>query len=271
MVSAMDLSKPAGDLAEHFMECGKLNTNLTLAPGDRLVITDDLLDGTVANLAALSMAAVVARDTQVGRAAILPLGLGASRLTGRDRARYERLFELIEQTAFDPQVRESAQYLLAASFREAEIRDLAAELDDCVGPARERYRAFLDIIRLMTERRISEPMFLDEFLSFTQTVAGKLDFGIYVLCVDRIFESAQIPILVKTTLLREICHFPNLVRKELITNIMASNKVDGELVRHCRQEIDQLLARDQVTEMLLLTMLKRSWAARKQSPLPASL
>ena len=31
------------DLATHFMQCGNLGANLTLAPGERMVITDDIL------------------------------------------------------------------------------------------------------------------------------------------------------------------------------------------------------------------------------------
>mgnify|MGYP001806448909 FL=1 len=58
---ALGLGQPR-DLATHFMECGALNTNLTLAPGERMVITDDFLGGQVADLAAISMAAIVARD-----------------------------------------------------------------------------------------------------------------------------------------------------------------------------------------------------------------
>lgn len=261
---------PPGDLAAHFMECGALNTNLTLAPGERMVITDDLLNGRIGDMAAISMAAIVARDAQVAKAAVLPLGVVASKMTGKDRAKYERLFALIEETAFDEGVRESAETLIAARFRESQIKDIAAELGGTVGPARKRYRAFLDVVKLLAAKKISESLFLDEFLDFTRTVAGKLDFGIYALCVDRLFVSARIPIVVKVSLLREICKYPPLVRKELITNLMASDKAEPELVRYASQEMAGVMSREQLTEIMLFTTLKRAWAAQRKAPQKAS-
>lgn len=257
---------PLGDLAAHFMECGALNTNLTLAPGERMVITDDLLNGRIGDMAAISMAAIVARDAQVAKAAVLPLGVAASKMTGKDRAKYERLFALIEETAFDEGVRESAETLIAARFRESQIKDIAAELGGTVGPARKRYRAFLDVVKLLAAKKISESLFLDEFLDFTRTVAGKLDFGIYALCVDRLFVSARIPIVVKVSLLREICKYPPLVRKELVTNLMASDKAEPELVRYASQEMAGAMTREQLTEIMLFTTLKRAWAAQRKAP-----
>lgn len=259
----------ANDLAAHFMECGAMNTNLTLAPGERMVITDDLLNGRVGDLAAISMAAIVARDAQVAKAAVLPLGMAASKLSATDRDKYERLFALIEETAFDEGVRESAEALIAARFRESQIKDIAAELGGTIGPARQRYRAFLDVIKLLTEKKISEPLFLDEFLDFTRTVAGKLDFGIYALCVDRMFVSARIPILVKVALLREVCKYPPLVRKELITNLLASDKAEPELIRYARQEVAGVMDRNQLTEIMLFTTLKLAWAAQRKTPAKA--
>jgi hypothetical protein len=250
------------DLAAHFMECGALNTNLSLAPGGRLVITDDLLDGSVVDIAALSMAAIVARDGQVARAAVIPLGVAASRMKRGDRDKYERLFALIEESAFAPQVRESAEALIQAGFREALIRDLAAELGGSIGPARERYRAFLDVIRLLTERRISEGAFLDEFLDFTRQVAGKLDFGIYAMCVDRMFVSERIPLRVKGSLLREVLGYPPLIRRELVTSLLASPQVESGLIELARTELAARLDARQQTEIRLYTLLKRTWHAR---------
>ncbi|WP_241004129.1 hypothetical protein [Magnetospirillum aberrantis] len=261
------ITPPAADLAAHFMECGALNTNLTLAPGDRMVITDDLLNGRVADLAAISMAAIVARDSQVAKAAVLPLGMVASKVAAKDREKYERLFALIEETAFDESVRESAESLIAARFRESQIKEIAAELGGTVGPARQRYRAFLDVVKLLTAKKISESLFLDEFLDFTRTVAGKLDFGIYALCVDRLFIAARIPVLVKVALLREVCKYPPLVRKELLTNLLASDRVAPELIRYAHQEVAGIMDRDQLTEIMLFTTLKRAWAAQRRTPL----
>ncbi|MCR6632658.1 MAG: hypothetical protein NVV74_22915 [Magnetospirillum sp.] len=260
------VSPQANDLAAHFMECGALNTNLTLAPGERMVITDDLLGGRVMDVAALSMAAIVARDGQVAKAAVLPLGMAASKVKPKDRAKYERLFALIEETAFDEGVRENAEALLAARFRESQIKEIAAELGGTIGPARQRYRAFLDVVKLLTQKKISEALFLDEFLDFTRTVAGKLDFGIYALCVDRLFVSTRIPILVKVSLLREVCKYPPLVRKELITNLLSSPTAEPELIRYARQEAAGAMNREQLTEIMLFTTLKLAWAAQRKVP-----
>lgn len=257
---------PPRDLAAHFMECGALNTNLTLAPGERMVITDDLLNGRVLDLAAISMAAIVARDGQVAKAAVLPLSMAASKVSPTDRRKYERLFELIEDTAFDPGVRESAEALIASRFREKQIREIAAELGGTIGPARQRYRAFLDVVKLLTAKKISEPLFLDEFLDFTREVAGKLDFGIYALCVDRMFVSERIPIMVKVSLLREICKYPPLVRKELVTNLLSSEKAEPELVNFAHREVAGVLTHEQLTEIVLFTTLKRAWAAQRKAP-----
>ncbi len=248
------------------MECGALNTNLSLAPGERLIITDDLLDGSIVDFAAVSMAAIVARDGQVARAAIIPLSVAASKVKPRDRQKYERLFQLIEETAFDESVRESAEALIAANFRDSQIRELAAELGGTIGPARARYRAFLDIIKLLIAKKISESGFLDEFLEFTRAVAGKLDFGIYSMCVDRMFVSEHIPLMVKASLFGEIVKYPPLVRKELVTNLLSSPKAPRELVNHARSQLAAGMSRTQMTEIVLFTMLKQSWQWQKQAP-----
>ena len=260
------LAARPSDLATHFMECGALNTNLSLAPGERLVITDDLLNGTVGDIAALSMAAIVARDSQVARAAILPLSVVASKVAARNRHKYEQLFQLIEETAFDDTVRESAEAMIASSFSEAQIRELAQELGGTVGPARARYRAFLDVIKLLIDKKISEPSFLDEFLDFTRNVAGKLDFGIYAMCVDRLFVSPNIPLLVKVSLVKEVLKYPPLVRKELLTNLLSSNTAPLELIQFAQGELSVGMTRDQITEIVLFTTLKRAWAAQKHAP-----
>jgi hypothetical protein len=254
------------DLAWHFVECAALNANLSLAPGRRLVITDDFLNGTVADLPALSMAAIVAHDNQVARAAIIPLGFAAHRAGREDRARYERLFQLIEDTAFDLSVREAADALILSRFREAQIRDLVEELGGSIGPARLRYRAFLGIIRLLTEKRISESAFLDEFVGFTTAVAGKLDFGIYATCVDRLFVSDRIPFDVKALLLQEILWYPPLVRKELVSNLLSSAGAPAALVEMARGGLSGVMTRDQIKELFLFTTLKLVWQAQAALP-----
>lgn len=260
------LAARPSDLATHFMECGALNTNLSLAPGERLIITDDLLNGTVGDVAALSMAAIVARDSQVARAAMLPLSVVASKVAAHHRPKYQQLFALIEETAFDETVRESAEAMIAANFREAQIRELAQELGGTIGPARTRYRAFLDIIKLLIAKKISEPSFLDEFLDFTRSVAGKLDFGIYSMCVDRLFVSVNIPLLVKVSLVKEVLKYPPLIRKELLTNLLASSLAPMELIRFAQGELAGGMDRNQIMEIVLFTTLKRAWAAQKLAP-----
>ena len=103
-------------------------------------------------------------------------------------------------------------------------------------------------------------------MDFTRAVAGKLDFGIYSMCVDRLFVSERIPVMVKASLLREICTYPPLIRKELVTNLLASPKADAELVRYARQEVASVLSREQLTEIFLFTTLKLAWAAQKDRP-----
>lgn len=258
------------DLATHFMECGRLNTNLTLAPGDRVIITNDMLDGSIANAAALAMAAVVARDSMVARAALLPLGTFASRVDADRRKKYERLFALIEESAFDEGVRDAAEQLLATRFRESQIQDLADELGGTILPARQRYREFLDKVKLLGARKISESSFLGEFQDFTHAVAGKLDFGIYALCVDRLFVSPRIPVMVKVSLIREILRYPPLIRKELMSGLLASSQAEPELIRYAEQELSGVLSREQMTEITLFTLLKRTWAAQKDRAAAAS-
>jgi hypothetical protein len=257
---------PPPDLATHFKECGAMDSNLTLAPGGRMVITDDILRGNIGDFAAMSMAAIVARDGMVARAAILPLSVAASRVDPRNRAKYEKLFALIEDTAFDPGVRESAESLIHSRFRESQIRDLVSELGGVIQPARQRYQAFLEVVKLLAEKKISQPLFLDEFTEFTRAVAGKLDFGIYSLCVDRLFVSPRIPFSVKTTLFAEVLKYPPRVRKELVTNLMSSSTADIQLIRHARHEMAGVMTREQLTEIALFTTLKMAWQAQKTAP-----
>jgi hypothetical protein len=254
--------RKVSDLARHFVDCAALNANISLAPGSRLVITDDLLDGTVGDLAAVSMAAIASRDPQVGYAAIIPLGMAAQRAGHRDGEKYERIFRLIEESAFDNTVREAANELIVSRFRESQIRDLIRELGGAIGPARQRYRAFLDIIKLLTANKITHIDFVQEFSAFTQAVAGKLDFGIYSLCVDRLFVSEHIPLIVKALLCKEVVTFPPLVRKELLTNLLASDKAPGELVAFARGELAGVMTRDQLREIFLFTTLKLAWKAQ---------
>jgi len=254
---------PTSDLAAHFMQCGNLGANLTLAPGERMVITDDILRGSITDRAAFGMAAVVARDAMVGQVALLPLGRFASRMSARRREKFERLFTLIEESAFSPDVRTAAQSMLKARSLETEVKALGHELGGIINPARLRYRQFLDVVKALINRKISRQMFFDEFADFTKTVAGKLDFGIYALCLDRLFASKHIPIEIKGDLFAQVLTFPTLIRKELITNLLSSSSAPSRLVQHAQRELAIVMSHDQLTEIMLFTTLKLSWAAQR--------
>jgi hypothetical protein len=252
------------DLALHFIECVALDSSLTLAPGQRLVITDDLLNGAISDLSAIATAAVVSRDGQIARAALIPLSVAAQRSDAQTREKFEQLFELIEDTAFDPSVRDIADTLIITRFRESQIQELVHELGGSVGPARQRYRAFLDVVQLLAAKQITEAAFVDEFVDFTQAVAGKLDFGIYAICLDRLFCSDNIPLGVKTVLLNEVLRYPPLVRKELVTNLLSSAQAPDELVEFARAQLARIMTHDQLREIFLFTTLKLVWQARPQ-------
>ena len=255
--------RPVADLAAHFKECGELGANMTLARGERMVITDDILRGGITDRAAFSMAAVVARDSMVGQAALLPLGQFAARFDGRRREKFERLFTLIEETAFSPDVRTTAQSMLRARNLDAEVKALGADLGGIIHPARQRYRQFLEVIKALIARKVTRPLFLEEFADFTKIVAGKLDFGIYALCVDRLFVSVNIPLQVKADLFAQVLTFPPLIRKELVTNLLASIEAPSQLKQFAQRELACVLTHDQQTDIKLFTTLKRSWAVQK--------
>ncbi len=255
--------QPTSDLATHFLQCGNVGANLTLAPGERMVITDDILRRSQFDRAAFGMAAVVARDAMVGQAALLSLGQFATRMSTSRREKFERLFTLIEESAFSSDVRSAAQNILQARSLDAEVKALSHELGDIINPARLRYRQFLDVVKALINRKISRDLFNDEFADFTKTVAGKLDFGIYALCVDRLFISKNIPMEIKGDIFAQILTFPPLIRKELVTNLLSSSTAPGKLVQYAQRELAIIMDRPQLTEIMLFTTLKLSWAAQK--------
>jgi len=258
-LSSSATQAPIGhDLADHFLECGKVGRYLTIADESRFVITDDFGAGRTLSKVSSAAASVFSRDPLVAQAALLPLGFEASRITGRDRDRYEALFDLIEQSAFSDEVRTNASSMLRTSFREARIRALEAELGGMISPARQRYRTFLEVIRQLVAKKISVSGFRDEFLAFTKAVAGRLDFGIYSFCIDRIFMSEQVPLNAKGALVAELLLFPPLIRRELITNILSQSGQDRELAEFVRTLIEQELENEAVVEIYLLVTLKTS-------------
>jgi len=249
---------PVVNLADHFLECCKLNRYLTVADGHRFVITEDFDRKVGIPADAAAMAAIFSRDKLVAQAAILPLGQAAKGLRSKkERDTYERLFSLIEEQALDDRVKDSARTLLDRGFREAEIRELERSLSDQLSPARARYRQFLEIVRRMMDGALTPADFIDEFKSFTKAVAGRLDFGIYSFCLDRLFGSLRIPAAVKQLLVGELLLFPPLVRRELLTNVLTYPGQSDELKRFVRNTVLAELGRSVAVEIELLEAYKQ--------------
>ena len=243
------------DLADHFLRCAKLGRYLTIADNSRFIITDDFRTTPIVSTAS-AMAAIYSKDYLVAQAALLPLSERAQRLSPRDQERFERLFLLIEEQALSDDVRSSAQAVRQAQFRAAEIRAVEAELGDRLSPARLRYRHFLDIVKKLMDRKITAGPFLDEFRDFTQDVAGKLDFGIYSFCLDRLFGSVRVPLKVKKLLVLELLKYPPLIRRELLTNILVYPGQVEELVEFVRYMAANELGQGAIIEIELLKAFK---------------
>ena len=244
-----------GDLAEHFLMCSKLGRYLTVSDGSRFVITDDFRDAPVQPEAA-AMASIFSKDLLVAQAALLPLGGAVHKMSALKREKYERLFQLIEEQALSDVVRNSAADVLRAGFRNAEIRALEAELGDKLSPARTRYREFLGVVKQLMEHNITAGPFLDEFRDFTQTVAGKLDFGIYSFCLDRMFGSPRITMKVKKLLILDILQYPTIIRRELLTNVLALRGQSRELSEFVKYMVATELGKGAAIEIELLEAFK---------------
>jgi len=249
------LGDPQQDLADHFLSCTRLGRYLTVFDGSRFVITDDFRDAPVLPEAA-AMASIYSKDLLVAQAALLPLGGAVHKMSVTKREKYERLFQLIVENALSEMVRHSAREVLSAGFRNAKIRALEAELGDKLSPARIRYREFLEIVKQLMARKITAGPFLDEFKDFSQVVAGKLDFGIYSFCLDRMFRSARITIKVKKLLVLEILQFPPIIRRELLTDILALHGQIRELVEFIKYMVATELGKNAAIEIELLEAFK---------------
>ncbi len=254
-----DVFPPGRDLADHFLACCRLGRYLTVAEGSRFVITDDFRQpqGPILPPAA-AMASIYSRDFLVAESALLPLARTAETLSGREREKFERLFDLIEMRALAPGVKTSAHVLLERDFRVGDLRALEDDLDDRLSPARARYREFLAVIGQLMQGRITPRAFVQEFVDFTRSVAGMLDFGIYSFCIDRIFGSPRIPVNIKQVLAGEIMKYPPLVRRELITNILTLPGQSQELGSFIRELLGRRLERAQLIEIELLEAVKGS-------------
>ncbi|MHC8509199.1 MAG: hypothetical protein ACYYKD_07330 [Rhodospirillales bacterium] len=273
--------QPPPDLAGHFFECGKVGRYLTFADESRFVITDDFKSGGV-RLAptAAAAASVFSRDPLVAQAALVPLGLRALRSgDARRQDRFAELFDLIEHQALEPEIRSQAGQILVSGFRESQIRAIEEELGGKITPARRRYRAFLDVVRRLVAGDIEAQDFRDEFAAFTQAVAGKLDFGVYSFCLDRIFSNSRVPLKAKAYLLSEIMGFPPLVRRELVTNILSLPGQSREIIDLTKAVIEREMDSELVVETYLLVTLKTSKLSvgqmqdmfLGQTPAPANL
>ncbi|GAB6054646.1 hypothetical protein JCM17960_34660 [Magnetospira thiophila] len=257
-------SKLKMDLADHFLECTKLGRYLTVFDGSRFVITDDFGKGRKIQSVATAMAAICSKDTLVAQAAIVPLARMADQVGGQSKGRFEELFDLIEREATSPEVKENANLMLQSGFRLARIKSLEAELGGKITPARKRYFQFLVIVRQVTEGKVSAPTFRDEFLEFTRAVAGRLDFGIYSFCLDRIFANGLIPLAIKRLIVDELLKYPPLIRRELLTNILVTNAKQAELGAYVRSAVEAGLTPQAATEIRLLEQVKQSQLSLRQ-------
>ena len=147
--------------------------------------------------------------------------------------------------------------MLETGFKKIRIREIECSLDEKVSPARSRYRSFLKIVRYLIEHKITPQLFRDEFLEFL-TVAGRLDFGIYSFCIDRIFDNGEIPLRAKGFLISELLEFPAIIRRELLTNILTLQGHNKRLTSFVREAISEKLGSVVATEIELLVGLKTS-------------
>lgn len=247
-------------LADHFVTCSKLGRYLTFQGNGRFLITDDFSAATKLHIPkdAQAVASICSKDDLVARAALLPLAHRAASIDDARREAYEELFELIERQSLSPSVREGAAAVLQSGFREARIGELEAVLSDDLNPARKRYRLFLDAVRNLIEGKIASGTFIDDFVDFTKSVAGRLDFGIYSYCLDRIFATPLIPFQVKKMVAVEVLRFPPLVRRELLSNALANGGVDRGTKDFIRHAIALHLDKPQAVEIELLEAVKES-------------
>jgi len=244
-------------LADHFVTCNKLGRYLTFQANGRFLITDDFGSSSLAiPKDAQAVASICSKDDLVARAALMPLARRAASLDDVRREAFEELFELIESQTLSPSVREGAASVLQSGFRETRIRELEAVLSDDLNPARKRYRQFLEVVREMIEGRIQSGTFIDDFVDFTRSVAGHLDFGIYSYCLDRIFASPLISLQVKKMVTVEVLRFPPLVRRELLSNALANKGVDRAAKDFMRHAISLHLDKSQALEIELLEAVK---------------
>ncbi len=106
--------------------------------------------------------------------------------------------------------------------------------------------------------------FRDEFVEFTQKVAGRMEFGIYANYLDNLFATPRVPINAKAVLVVEILGFPRMIRRELITNLLTSRRAPNELVSFAERAIRQSLDTRTATDIMLLRTLKSARGSIRQ-------
>ena len=243
------------DLADHFLACAKLDRYLTIETDVRFFITDDFINNSILHDAA-AMAAIYSKDNLVAEAALMPLGGTLSTMNGIGREKYERLFELIKNETLSVPVRARAKNIIDSRFNFNEIRDLGAQLGSRISPARDRYKNFLSIVKKLMDNNITSKPFIEEFRNFTDNVAGKLDFGIYSFCLDNMFKNIKISEDIKKLLLIELLSFPNLIRRELVSNLLSQPNQKAELIEFTNMTLNQQLSPESVVEIILLKDIK---------------
>ena len=243
------------NLADHFLACAKLDRYLTIETDVRFFITDDFINNSILHEAA-AMAAIYSKDNLVAEAALMPLGGKLSTISGNGREKYERLFELIRNETLSDPVRALAENIIDSRFDSNEIRDLGAQLGSRISPARDRYKNFLSIVKKLMENNITSKPFIEEFRNFTDNVAGKLDFGIYSFCLDNMFKNIKISEDIKKLLLMELLSFPNLIRRELLSNLLSQPNQEAEFIEFTNMTLNLQLSPESVVEIIILKDIK---------------
>jgi len=243
------------NLADHFLACAKLDRYLTIETDVRFFITDDFINNSILHEAA-AMAAIYSKDNLVAEAALMPLGGKLSTISGNGREKYERLFELIRNETLSDPVRARAENIIDSRFDSNEIRDLGAQLGSRISPARDRYKNFLSIVKKLMENNITSKPFIEEFRNFTDNVAGKLDFGIYSFCLDNMFKNIKISEDIKKLLLMELLSFPNLIRRELLSNLLSQPNQEAEFIEFTNMTLNLQLSPESVVEIIILKDIK---------------
>ena len=244
------------DLADHFLSCAKLGRYLTTFDDSRYLITDDFQRAKNLHPIVATTASIFSKDPLVAQIALVPLSKAAGTNTIENREKLEELFTLIEARALSNDARECAHAILESDFRESRIQALERELGGRMSPARRRYRQFLEIVRALAELKISAQAFRDEFADFTHAVAGRLDFGIYSFCIDRILGNDRIAEKAKTLLVDQILNFPPLIRRELLTNALSARATPPGVAAYIRHGVNTTLGIETATEIFLLEGLK---------------